>query len=105
MYDPNPEITMQAQALNMPKRLPKSLIANEVYSVCVNSLCKSTTCTIIRDSISAFGYEEIILTSVWRDFCHSHLVFRIFIVFESFYENAITYFVNIITKQLTPPKR
>jgi len=49
---------MLAQALNIPKKFSKSRISNEVYSVFVNSLCTSSTCTIFRDSISGFGYYK-----------------------------------------------
>jgi len=45
----NTQITMLTQALNRPNKFSKRRI------VFVDSLCTSTTCTFIRESISGFG--------------------------------------------------
>ena len=57
-YYPNPDIenTMLAQVLDAPRKFIKNLITSKVTTVFLTFLCTSVTCTIIRISISGFGY-------------------------------------------------
>ena len=84
---------MLALILKTPKKSQKSFITNEKYSVFIDSLFTSTSCTFLRDSISGFGIMKktiFCMSLLLTNLCNADTILGVFAGAQYWYADNST---------------